>query len=80
MYSILDQKRVEAIRILQESCAFPSDEDFINTLECDSIEGVDFGRRDVKIANGIYGYSKGATIGIFKHLRKGVKIDRTTED
>ena len=44
------------------------------------IEGVDFGRRDVKIANDIYGYSKGAAMGRFKHPRKGVKMDRTTED
>ena len=39
LYSILDQKRAEAVRILQERCAFPSDKDFINALECNSIEG-----------------------------------------
>ena len=54
LYSMLDQKRAEAFRILQKHCAFLSDKDFINALECNSIEGVDFGRRDVKIANGIY--------------------------
>ena len=70
-FSILDQKRAEAVRILQERCGFPSDEDFINTLECNSIDRVDFGRRDVKIANKIYGYSKGAAMGRFKHPRKG---------
>ena len=53
LYSILDQKRVEAVKILQERCAFPSDHDFVNALECNSIEGADFGRRDVKIANDI---------------------------
>ena len=63
LYSIIDQKRAEAVRILQERCGFPSDENFINSLECNSIEGVDFGRRDLKIANDIYGYSKGAAIG-----------------
>ena len=62
-FSILDQKRAEAVRILQERCGFPSDKDFINTLECNSIEGVDFSRRDIKIANKIYGYSKGAVMG-----------------
>ena len=41
---------------------------------------MDFGRRDVNIANDIYGYSKGAAMGKFKHPRKGVKMDRTTED
>ena len=80
LYSILDQKRVEAVRTLQERCAFPSDKDFINALECNSIEGVDFWRRDVNIANEIYGYSKGAAMGKFKHLRKGVKMGRTTKD
>ena len=40
---------------------------------------MDFGRRDVKIANDIYGYSKGAAMGRFKHPRKGIKMDRTTE-
>ena len=80
MYSILDQKRVEAVRILQERCAFTSNEDFINALECNSIEGLEFGRRDVKIANDIYGYSKGAAMGRFRHPRKGVKIDRTSEE
>ena len=50
LYSIIDQTRPEAVRILQECCAFLSDEDFINALECNSIEGVDFRRRDVKIA------------------------------
>ena len=41
---------------------------------------MDFGRRDVKIANDIYGYSKGAAMGRFKYTRKGVRMDRTTED
>ena len=79
-FSILDQKRAEAVRILQERCGFPSDEDFVNYLEYNSIEDVDFCRRDVKIANEIYRYSKGAAMGRFKHPQKGVKMDRTTED
>ena len=41
---------------------------------------MDFDRRDVNIANEIYGYSKGDTMGRFKHPLKGAKIDRTTED
>ena len=41
---------------------------------------MDFGRRDVDIANKIYGYSKVATMGRFKHPRKGVKMDIDTED
>ena len=79
-FSIIDQKRSDAIRILQERCGFPSDKDFIHTLEWNSIEGVDFGRRDVNIANKIYGYSKGTAMGRFKHTRKGIKMDRRTED
>ena len=78
-FSTLDQKRAQAVRLLQEQCGFPADEDFINALECNVIPGVDFGRRDVKIANVIYGYSKGAAMGKWKHPRKGQKMDRTTE-
>ena len=77
--SILDQKIVEAVGILQERCGFPSDKGFIHALECNSIMGVN-GRQDVNIANKIYGYSKGATMGRFKRPHKGVKMDRTTED
>ena len=54
-FSILDWKRVETVRILQEECGFPSDKDFIHALECNFIEGVDFGRRDVNIDKEIYG-------------------------
>ena len=49
-------------------------------MELNSINGVDFGRRDVNKANNIYDYSKGSAMGRFKHPRKGVKMDRTTED
>ena len=73
-------QRAEAVRILQGRCGFPSDEDFINGLECNSVEGVDFGRRDVKIANKIYSYSKGAAMGRFKYPQKVVQMNRTTED
>ena len=37
-FSILDQKRAEAVRVLQERCGFPSDKDVINTLECNFID------------------------------------------
>ena len=79
-FSILDQKRAEECRVLQEKCGFPSDEDFINALENNEIPNVDFGRRDVKIAGEIYGYSAGAAMGKMKHPRKGHKMDRVTED
>ena len=80
LFSILNQKRVVAVRTLQEQCAFPSDRDFINALECNSIEEVYFGTRDVNKANEIYDYSKGATMGKFKHPHKRVNMDRTTKD
>ena len=77
---MFNQKIAEVVRNLRERCAFPPDKDFINALKFYSIEGVDFGRRDVNIANKIYGYSKGAAMGRFKHPRTGIKMDRTTED
>ena len=77
--SIFYQTRAQAVRVLQERCGFPSDVNFINALECNPIDRVHFGRRDMKIANKIYGYSKGAARGRFKHPQKGVKMDRTTE-
>ena len=79
-FSVLVQKRVEAVRIFQERCGFPSDEDFIYALECNPIKRVDFGRPGVNIANKIYDYSKGAAMGRFKHPHKGIRMDRTTED
>ena len=77
---ILDQKQAKEVRILQEQCAFLYDKDFMNALECNAIEGVDFERRDVRITNAIYGYRKGATDGKFKHSRKDIKMDRTTKN
>ena len=38
LFSILRQKRAEAVRTLQKRCAFPSNKDFINALECNSID------------------------------------------
>ena len=79
MFSVLDQKRAEAVRLLQEKCGHPSDEDFIHALECNIIPGVDFGRRDIKIANEIYGYSEQAAKGKTKHPRKSKIMDRISE-
>ena len=39
LLSILDQKRSESVRILQERCTFPSDKNFIITLEYTSLKG-----------------------------------------
>ena len=80
MLSIINQKSAESVRFLKERSAFPSNEDFINVLECNSVEGVDLGRRDVNIANKTYGYSKGAAMEKIKYPSKGTKMDRTTED
>ena len=74
-FPILDQKRAEACRLLQEKCGFPSDTDLINAIENGEILNIDFGRRDVKIANEIYGYSAGATMGIMKLPKKGHKME-----
>ena len=80
MFSILDQKRAKAIKVLQKQYTFLYDKDFINALECNAIMGVAFGRRDMKIANEIYGYSKGTADGTFKHPRTRIKMVRTTKD
>ena len=80
MFSQLDHNRAKAVLILQEQCGFPSYHDFIHALECNMIPGVDFGHRDVKISNEIYGYSNGEAMGKMKHPRKSQKIDRTSED
>ena len=63
--SILDQKRAEAVRTLQIGCAFPSNKEVVDAPECNSIEGIDFGCRNMKIGNEIYGHSKGAAMGKF---------------
>ena len=42
MFSRLNQKSAEAVRTLQEWCAFLSYKDFINALEYNAIEGVNF--------------------------------------
>ena len=34
----------------------------------------------MNIANKIYGYSEGDAMGKFKHPRKGINMDRTTEN
>ena len=39
LFFILDNKRAEAVRILQERCAFPSDEYFLNAMTYNYIEG-----------------------------------------
>ena len=46
-FSILDQKRAEAVKILQEQYGFPSDEDFINTRHTDCNNVTHDGRKDV---------------------------------
>ena len=78
-FSMINQKRAKAVRLLQEMCGFPAYENFINALECNVIPGIDFGRRDVKIANEIYGYSTRASKGKMKHPRKGQQMDRMSE-
>ena len=40
MFSILDKKRAEAVRALQEQCAFLSNKESINAPEYNAFEGV----------------------------------------
>ena len=60
-------------------CGSPSDTDFIQALEHNKIPGVDFTKRDVRIAKDLLGYSKYAAKGKMKHPRKGVQMNDNTE-
>ena len=60
-------------------CGSPSDADFIQALEHNKIPGVDFTKRDVRIAKDLLGYSEYAAKGKMKHPRKGVQMSDNTE-
>ena len=57
----------------------PSDANFIQALEHNKIPGVDFTKRDIRIAKNLLGYSKYAAKGKMKHPRKGVQMTDNTE-
>ena len=70
-FSVLDQKRAKKrLGSFKKGVA-----SHIHALEYTSIEGVDFRRCDVNIANKIYGYSKGGAMGRFKHPHIHLDID-----
>ena len=73
LFTPLDEKRAKAVRKLQEMCGSPSDADFIQALEHNKIPGVDFTKRDVRIAKDLLGYSEYAAKGKMKHPSKGFR-------
>ena len=79
LFTPIDEKRARAVQKLQEMCGSPSDADFIQALEHNKIPGVDFTKRDVRIAKDLLGYSEYAAKGKIKHPRKGVQMTDNTE-
>ena len=79
LFTPLDEKRARTVQKLQEMCRSPSDADFIQALEQHKIPGVDFTKRDVRVAKDLLGYSEFAAKGKMKHPRKGVQMTDNTE-
>ena len=79
LFTPIDEKRARSVQKLQEMCWSPSDANFIQALEHNKIPGVDFTKRDVRIAKDLLGYSEYAAKGKMKHPRKGVQMTDNTE-
>ena len=58
LFTPINKKRARAVRKLQEMCGSLSDADFIQALEHNKIPGVDFTKRDIRIAKNLLGYSE----------------------
>ena len=56
LFTPIDKKRARAVQKLQEMCESPSDADFIQALEHNKIPGVDFTKRDIRIAKDLLRY------------------------
>ena len=79
LFSQLDCKRAEAVRNLQERLGYPSDVDLANAIEYNVLGTCEFNRRDIRIANKIFGPNRGAIRGKWnkrpnKMERPGVEI------
>ena len=74
LFTPLDEKRAREVQKLQEMCGSPSNADFVQSLEHNKIPGVDFTKRDVRIAKDLLGYSEYAAKGKMKQPRKGVQM------
>ena len=79
-YSALDQKRAEAVQSLQEQLGFPSDTDLANAIDYNVIQNCQFNRRDIRIANNIFGPSVAAIKGkSTRHQNKMKQSDIITD-
>ena len=63
MFSKLDCKRAAAVRELQERLGFPSDVILAKAIEYNVLGTCQYNRRDIRIANKIFGPSKGSLKG-----------------
>ena len=68
LYSALDVRRAKKIQKLQETMGFISERDMLNMIDNNLIRGSTVSRRDVKIANDIYGPNTNSLKG--KTVRK----------
>ena len=81
MFSKMGVKRAEAVRNLQERLGFPSDTTLAKAIAYDVLGTFQFNRRDIRIANIIWGPSKGSLKGK-STARKGKmdSQDKVVED
>ena len=73
----LDQQRAEMVRQLQEALTYPSDNDFAHALEHNLIGNTPYNRREINIANKIYGPSMNSLKG--KLTKRKSKLPREDE-
>ena len=69
LFSTLDVKRATLARYIQDCLCLPSDEDFANGLETGGIKECGVSRRNINIANAIFGPNK--------HSVQGKTVQRT---
>ena len=63
LFTEADCKRAEAVRNLQSRLGFPSDVDLTNAMEYNVLGPCNFNRRDIRIAEKIFGPNAGAMKG-----------------
>ena len=74
MFLELDQKQAKAVRELQERLGFPSDIDLAKAIDYNTLGTCQFNRRDIRIANLIFGPCRAAIEG--KSTQRKNKMDQ----